>query len=237
MRKGAVFQINGDQHLTSLVQYGLDDYRDAGYSFCTPAIWNFYMRWFLPDELGIPAVDRPEHGYPNTGRYEDSFGNKNYVYAVGNPGKITIDRNARQNRYNNGQIRVSGFGFVTFDQKERTIGIDSWRFLADVEDPNPVRDQFPGWPHQISQFDNLGMGADNVLPEISVNRPDQLMQIRNEQTNELVQIYRIKGSTVQPKLHESGTFTIIIGENHSRKTITGLQTQNGENPEFFLVEL
>ena len=234
MRKGAVFQINGDQHLTSLVQYGLEDYRDAGYSFCTPAICNFYMRWFLPDELDIPVVDRPEHGYPNTGKYEDSFGNKNYVYAVGNPGKITVDR---ESRYNNAQIRASGFGFVTFDQNERTIDIDSWRFLADVEDPNPVRDQFPGWPHQISQFDNLGMGSENVLPEISVNQPNQVMQIWNEKTKELAQIYRIKGNTVQPKLHENGSFTVIIGENKKREAITGLQTKKGENPEKVLVEL
>ncbi len=234
MRKGAVFQINGDQHLTSLVQYGLEDYRDAGYSFCTPAICNFYMRWFLPDELGIPVVDRPEHGYPNTGKYEDSFGNKNYVYAVGNPGEITVDRDSR---YNHAQIRASGFGFVTFDQNERTIDIDSWRFLADVEDPNPVRDQFPGWPHQISQFDNLGMSADNVLPEISVNQPNQVMQIWNEKTGELAQVYRIKENTVQPKLHESGTFTIIVGEDENKEAVTGLKSQKGENPEKVLVEI
>jgi len=234
IRKVAAFHINGDQHLPTLVQYGLDDYRDAGWSFNTPAICNFYMRWFLPDERGVPVVDRPEHGYPNTGKYEDAFGNKNYVYAVGNPGKITVDR---ESRYNNAQIRSSGFGFVTFDQKQRTIDIDAWRFLADVENPNPVRDQFPGWPKQISQFDNLGLGAENVLPEISVNHPNQVMQIRNEDTDELEQIYRIKGNTVQPKLHENGTFTVIIGEDINKETITGLQTKKGENPEKVLVEL
>ncbi len=234
MRKVAAFHINGDQHLTTLVQYGLDDYRDAGWSFNTPAICNFYMRWFLPDERGVPVIDRPEHGYPNTGKYSDAFGNKNYVYAVGNPGKITVDR---ESRYNNAQIRASGFGFVTFDQKERTIDIDSWRFFADVENPNPVRDQFPGWPKQISQFDNLGLGAENVLPEISVNQPNQVMQIWNEKTRELAQIYRIKGNTVQPKLHESGTFTVIIGENKKREAITGLKSQKEKNPEKVLVEL
>ncbi len=87
MRKGAVFHINGDQHVPSLVQYGLKNYRDADWSFCTPAIAVMYLRWFLPDELGYPVVDRPEHNYPNTGKYTDAFGNKNYVYAIGNPGK------------------------------------------------------------------------------------------------------------------------------------------------------
>jgi phosphodiesterase/alkaline phosphatase D-like protein len=234
MRKGAVFHINGDQHVPSLVQYGLKNYRDAGWSYCTPAIAVMYLRWFLPDELGRPVTDRPEHNYPNTGKYEDAFGNKNYVYAIGNPGKNTVDR---ESRYNHAQIRSSGFGLVTFNQAERTILIDAWRFKADVENPNPVRDQFPGWPLQISQFDNLGLGADNVLPEISVNQPNQVMQIWNEKTGELAQIYRVKGNTVQPKLFENGTFTIIIGEDKNKEAVTGLQTKKGENPEKVLVEL
>ncbi len=234
MRKVAAFHINGDQHVPSLVQYGLDNYRDAGWSFCTPAITVGYQRWFLPDELGRPVVDRPEHGYPNTGKYQDAFGNKNYVYAIGNPGKITFDK---ESRYNQALIRSSGFGMITFDQIKRTILIDAWRFKADVENPNPVRDQFPGWPLEISQFDNLGLVADNVLPGISVNKPNQLLQIWNEKSAELVQIYRIKGNTVQPKLHESGTFIIIIGEGKAKEAITGLKTRKGKNPEKVLVEL
>lgn len=234
MRKGAVFHINGDQHVPSLVQYGLENYRDAGWSYCTPAIAVMYLRWFLPDELGRPVVDRPDHNYPNTGKYEDAFRNKNYVYAIGNPGKNTVDR---ESRYNHAQIRSSGFGLVTFNQAERTILIDAWRFKADVENTNPVRDQFPGWPKQISQFDNLGLGAENVLPEISVNQPNQVMQIWDEKTGELEQIYRIKGNTVKPKLHESGTFTIIVGEDKNKEAVAGLRTQKGENTEKVLVEL
>lgn len=234
IRKGAVFHINGDQHLPSLVQYGLDNFRDAGWSFCTPAIAVGYQRWFRPYELGIPVLDRPEHNYPNTGKYTDAFGNKNFVYAVGNPGTITSDK---ESRYNQALLRSSGFGFVTFNQTERTIKIDAWRFKADVENPNPVRDQFPGWPLEISQFDNLGLGAENVLPEISVSQPNQVMQIWNEKSGELAQIYRIKGNTVQPKLFENGTFTIIIGEGNNKDAVTGLQTKKGENPEKVSVEL
>jgi hypothetical protein len=234
IRKVAAFHINGDQHVPSLVQYGINDYQDAGWSFCTPAIAVGYQRWFRPDELGVPVLDRPEHNYPNTGKYTDAFGNKNFVYAIGNPGTITSDK---ESRYNQALLRSSGFGFITFNQSERTILIDAWRFKADVENPNPVRDQFPGWPKQISQFDNLGMGAENVLPEISVNQPNQVMQIWNEKTGELAQIYRIKGNTVQPKLFENGTFTVIIGEDKSKEAVTGLQTKKGENSEKVLVEL
>ncbi|MFV0590970.1 MAG: alkaline phosphatase D family protein [Draconibacterium sp.] len=234
MRKVATFHINGDQHVPSLVQYGLENYRDAGWSFCTPAIAVMYLRWFLPDELGRPVLDRPEHNYPNTGKYEDAFGNKNYVYAIGNPGKITVDKNSR---YSHAQIRSSGFGMVTFDQTERTILIDAWRFKADVENPNPIRDQFPGWPFKISQFDNLGQGAENVLPQFMLNKPNQLMQIWNEKTGELVQTFRLKGNTVQPKLFEGGTFKIIFGEDGTQKELAGQKTQKIENKEQIVVEI
>lgn len=228
MRKGAVFHINGDQHVPSVVQYGLTNFRDAGWSFCTPAIAVGYQRWFLPDELNYPVSDRPEHGYPNTGKYVDAFGNKNYVYAIGNPGKITMDK---ESRYNQALIRSSGYGIIIFDTADREIEINAWRFKADVDNPNPVRDQFPGWPLTISQFDNLGLGADNILPEISLNDKDQIIQIWNQSTGELSQIYRIKGNTVKPGLHEAGLFTVKIGESPNLKEIKNLKTQKNNNDE------
>ena len=234
MRKGAALHINGDQHVPSLVQYGLEDYRDAGWSYCTPAIAVMYLRWFLPDELGRPVLDRPEHGYPNTGKYTDAFGNKNYVYAIGNPGKNTIDRDSR---YNHAQIRSSGFGMITFDKDERTIKMDAWRFQADVENPNPVRDQFPGWPHTISQFDNFGKGTVNLLPMVEVNKPNQLIEVRKTSNNALIRIFRMKGNSFQVGLHHPGTFDIKVGEGENVKEFKGLSTQEGENPEKISVEL
>ncbi len=234
IRKGAALHINGDQHLPTLVQYGLDNYRDAGWSFNTPAICNFYMRWFLPDELDVPVLDRPDHGYPNTGKYQDAFGNKNYVYAVGNPGKITLDKSSR---YNNAQLRASGFGMITFNKEDRTIEMDAWRFQANVLNPNPVRDQFPGWPLKISQFDNFGLGAENILPVIMVNKENQLIRVVNEETSELAMIFRIQGNKVQPELLESGTFTVIIGEGDNVTEIKGLKTKTGENKEQINAEL
>ncbi len=234
MRKGAVFHINGDQHLPTIIQYGVEDYRDAGYSFCTPPISSIYVRWFLPDEVGYPVLDRPQHGYPNTGNYTDAFGNKNYVYAVGNPGDIITDRTSR---YNESQLRVSGFGMITFDQSERSISIDSWRFLADVENPNPIRDQFPGWPLKISQFDNFGFNAKNILPRITVNKPNQLVQVWNEKTGELVQVFRMKGTEIQPNLHESGIFTLIVGEEKTIEKITGIKSKLNNNEETISIEL
>lgn len=230
MRSIGAFQISGDQHVPSLVQYGVNNYRDANWSYCTPAIAVMYLRWFLPDELGQPVVGRPEHGYPNTGLYTDAFGNKNYVYAIGNPGKITIDRDSR---YTHAQIRSSGFGMVTFDQVSRDIHIDAWRFIADVENPNPIRDQFPGWPLTINQYDNFGEGANNYLPKIEVNKPNQIIEVRKVSTNDLIRIFRMKGNSVQVGLHHPGTFTINVGN----KSVGTFKTKSGKNPETFKVEI
>jgi len=234
MRKVGAFHINGDQHIASLVQYGLDNHRDAGWSYCTPAISVGYQRWFRPDELGLPVEDRPEHGFPNTGNYTDAFGNKNYVYAIGNPAPFVADM---ESRYNQAVLRASGFGMITFNKQEGLIDIDAWRFKADVKNPNPIRDQIPGWPFQITQNDNFGIGAEYMLPEISVNKPNQVIQIWNENTGEVVQIYRLKGGTVQPSLFENGTFTLIIGEGDNKQTLSGLKTQKGENTEKVSIEL
>ena len=117
--------------------------------------------------------------------------------------------------------------------KERTINIDSWRFIADVENPIPLRDQFPGWPLKISQFDNFGKGAENYLPEIVVNQPNQVIEVRKTETGDLIRIFRMKGNSVQVALHHPGTFTIKIGQ----KEIGSFETKQGANNQSVTVEI
>lgn len=154
LRKGMPLHINGDQHLTSLVQYGVEEQRDSCWSFCTPAISAGYPRWWRPDEVNMTHENRPSHGLPNTGEYIDSFGNKAYVYAVGNPvvGKAP-------NRYEKAHEKGSGFGMVTIDTEEKTYKLEAFRFLCDATAGNS-EDQFPGWPVTIHQKENAG---DNVV--------------------------------------------------------------------------
>lgn len=137
--------INGDQHLSSLVQYGVDQQRDAFWSYCTPAIAVGYPRWWRPDELGVPYENRPEHGLPDTGEYLDGFGNKIYVYAVGNPEVGTADH-----RYERAHQKGSGLGLVTIDPVAKTYRIDAFRFRVDATDGDPAS-QYPGWPVLIDQ--------------------------------------------------------------------------------------
>lgn len=154
MRPSMALHINGDQHLTTLSQYGVKKQRDSNWSFCTPAISVGYPRWWRPDEMGMPHENRPKHGNENTGEYLDGLGNKAYVYAVGNP-----IASKSKNRYERAHEKGSGFGFVTFDTEKKTYYLESFRFNVDATD-GKAGNQFPGWPVTIHQKENRG---ENVL--------------------------------------------------------------------------
>ncbi len=150
LRKSKALHINGDQHLTTLSQYGVDRQRDSNWSFCTPAIAAGYPRWWRPDEVNMPHQNRPKHGHDHTGEFLDGFGNKVYVYAVGNP-----EVGSKKNRYELAHQKASGFGLVTIDTEKKTYHLDCFRFLIDATDGN-AENQFPGWPVTIHQNENAG---------------------------------------------------------------------------------
>lgn len=150
LRKSKALHVNGDQHLATLVQYGVEGQRDGNWSFCTPAIAVGYPRWWRPDEVGMPHGNRPAHGLPNTGEYLDGLGNKVFVYAVGNP-----EVGTEPNRYDKAHQKGSGFGFVTIDPAAGTYRCEAFKFLVDATDGKP-ENQFPGWPLTIHQDENAG---------------------------------------------------------------------------------
>ncbi len=151
MRPSMALHINGDQHLASLVKYGVAEQRDGNWSFCTPAIAAGYPRWWRPDDSSMPHSNRPSHGLPNTGDYIDGFGNKVHVQAVGNPVVGTA-----MNRYQLAHEKGSGFGMITFDTANKTYHLECFRFLIDATDGKPTN-QFPGWPVTIEQKENGGV--------------------------------------------------------------------------------
>lgn len=207
IRKAYVYNIAGDQHLPSLTHYGIDNFRDAGWCYVTPAISVGYTRWFRPDDLNIPVSNRPVHGFPNTGEYTDAFGNKNFVYAIGN----AIDFKPVPNRFELAQAKTSGYGMILFDQESRDITAESWRFLADMSNPGPD-DQHPGWPFTVNQFDNYGREAKAWLPTLKINgKPDPVVEIINKNTGETEYIVRIKGNEFVPKVFSEDMFSVRIG--------------------------
>ncbi len=86
LRKGFAFHFAGDQHLATIFHHGVDEHRDAIWSFCVPSIANLYLRWWEPLK---PGKNR-EPGAPDyTGDHLDGFANKVTNYAAANPEKMT----------------------------------------------------------------------------------------------------------------------------------------------------
>ncbi len=141
IRKADAFMLAGDQHLATVIHHGIDDWRDAGYSFCVPSIVNYYPRKWLPLEKGKKSIsDALEH----TGDYFDGFGNKVTIHAYANPGKGMDGLEGHDKRVSSG---AAGHGIVRFNKKSRTITMECWPRFVDVT--NPKAKQFPGWPVTI----------------------------------------------------------------------------------------
>ncbi len=150
VRPSMALHINGDQHLASLIQYGVEKQRDSNWSFCTPAIAVGYPRWWRADEMEMPHENRPQHGLAHTGEFLDGLGNKIYVYSVGNP-----EVASKRPRYERAHQKGSGFGFVLIDTDEKTYTLNAFRFLCDPTD-EAADSQFLGWPLVIHQDENKG---------------------------------------------------------------------------------
>jgi hypothetical protein len=115
MRKGFAVHLAGDQHLGSTVQYGVDDWGDAGFALCVPSIANFWpRRWFPPQPGANRDPDKPRY----TGDFEDGFGNRITVYAVSNP--HTWGREPARLH-----DRAPGYGIARFYRHIRTISLET----------------------------------------------------------------------------------------------------------------
>jgi alkaline phosphatase D len=198
-RKAFATHIVGDQHLGSTVQYGVDDFRDAGYAIVSPATGNIWPRhWFPPAE----GKNRKPEWPKNYGDFEDGFGNKLTVFAVANPHKTEMEPTAHNEL-------STGFSLIKFNRLTHDIELANWPYYADPEKDKP----FPFWPVRISQLDNYGKLTTGWLPEVKVEGiTNPVIKIYREFTGELVYSLRIAGSSFQPKVFEMGNYRIEIGE-------------------------
>jgi len=216
IRRSFSFMIGGDQHLTTTVWHGIDDWRDAGWSFGVPSIANLYLRYWKPEEEGLNKD--ASMTLPYTGDYLDGFGNKITFYAHSNPG---TDSRTPTLLFN----RSAGYGVVEFNKTTRKITFAAWPRIVDPNEPGAT--PYPGWPITIDQQDNYGREPVNFLPTLEINgMVDPVVQIINEATGEVIYTLRIKGNTFKPKVFEPGTYTIKVGElgTNEETVITGVQS-------------
>lgn len=221
MRKGFAFHYAGDQHLPSIVHYGVDAWNDAGYAFCVPSIAAGYPRSWRADEEGRPVQNRLDPALPNTGEYLDGFGNHMTVHAIGNP-----EKERRRPVLQLLHDKASGYGLVRFNKADRSIMIECWRLIFDAANRQPG-DQFPGWPKTIALEDNYGREAAAYLPELHIRgATDPVVQIVDEKNGEVVYTLRIKGDAYRPKVFDKGAYSVKVSDPESgrEETLRGIQT-------------
>lgn len=203
MRKCFAFHICGDQHLSTIVRYGIDDWRDSNWAFCVPSIANLYPRWWAPKE---PPVHKLKGGYENTGDYYDGFGNKVTILAHTNPRKTGREPAELHDR-------MPGYGIVSFNKTTRQITIQCWPRMVDPTDPANKNRQYSGWPVTIDQLDNYGRKAFGYLPTIKTTGLDHpIVQVIDQQNDEIVYTIRANGSSFTPKVFKDGMYTVKISE-------------------------
>ena len=126
---GAV-HLGGDQHISTVIQHGIDEHRDGPWAFISPAIVNnYYSRWWWPEDEGPGKNPDPAWIQPWTSDYFDGFGNPITMVAYANPGE---------------RANGAGYGLVRFRRAEHEVTFERWPSNVDVTQEDA--DQFTGWP-------------------------------------------------------------------------------------------
>ncbi len=191
IRKAFALHIAGDQHLGSTVEYGLNEFGDAGFALCVPSISNVWpRRWYPP-----PSDQEP----PYKGNFLDGFGNKVTVYAVSNP--LYTGRQPAK-LYD----RATGYGIVRFRAADRKIIMENW-----PRDAHPLHDHpYPGWPVVIDQLQNYQPKNGIFIPKISSpSLKGSLLQIYDLQGNHVLTL-RAGSDSLRLSVPKSGKYRLHI---------------------------
>ncbi|PWJ54538.1 PhoD-like phosphatase [Dyadobacter jejuensis] len=217
IRRGYTLHLAGDQHIASVVRYGVDSHDDAGFAFAGPALNNIFPRRWWPD---LPKDHQPLPGKPSyTGKFEDGFKNKITLHAVASPRKTGLEPAIIHDR-------ATGYGIVKIDPTTRDITMECWKRSAD-----PAKDQangqYDGWPITVNQFDNYDRQAFEYLPELEVvDQQDAVVQVLNEGNGEVLYTLRLVGDKFRAKVFEEGSYTLRVGDPDKGiwKELKGLKT-------------
>ncbi|WP_373515034.1 alkaline phosphatase D family protein [Persicitalea sp.] len=203
IRRGFTLHLAGDQHLASVIRYGVDTHDDGSFAFAGPALNNVWPRRWWPT---LPPDHQPLPGKPRyTGKFEDGFKNKITVHAAANPRDTGLKPAIIHDR-------VTGYGIVKIDPSSRQITMECWKRSADPAQP-AADAQYEGWPMTIAQTDNYARKPYDFLPEIQVaDHADAVVQIINETTKTVEYTLRIKGDRFTPPVFEKAKYTVRVGE-------------------------
>lgn len=211
-RKGHAIMIHGDQHLATVVQHGVDEWNDAGFSFAGAGIFNGYPRLWAPKEVGKNR--RP--GSPNyTGEFLDGFHNKINVWAAANrmdkqfPEQIKSGANSMLDKLNNS---ASGYGIVKFHKPDQKITLESWPIYNAMSSDVSEYKMHEGWPITVSVDQQYNRKPIGFLPAIEMERKNFIVRVIKELSGDLVYARRVMGNIFRPKIFEKGTYLVEVGQ-------------------------
>lgn len=218
LRKAFATHLCGDQHLATLIHHGVNEWRDSIVSFASPAIVNYYVRWWDPLEEAVdPIVGELE----DLGGYRDAFGNKLTMlgYVNPDPGRI-YERDARGIHWG---PRAEGYGLVRFNKQTREITYEVWPRMVDVTsgDAKP----YAGFPVTLNQMENYGRFHAGYLPEIIVDGVDEpVFEVIDESSGETVYTIRANEPRFRPHVfHLFTTYTVrVSGQPGPVRVLPGL---------------
>ena len=148
IREANAIMITGDLHFASLVQQGIDNWEDAGWSFTLPSASTNTHRFWRPKVAGQNRLP----GMPDyTGRYLDGWGNKMTIWAAVNPGTVNIeDPYTGEGKRTLEYIRktTQGYGIVRFNKSESSVTFEAWPVYGNFSGPEG-REQYPGFPRTV----------------------------------------------------------------------------------------
>jgi hypothetical protein len=198
-RRCAALHVCGDQHLGSTMQYGVDQWNDAAFAFCSPALSNIFPRHWYPQQPG----KNPNSDFPrSSGEYTDGFGNKMTVHAFFNPQQsgprpdLLMDRSP-------------GFGIIEMDRQTHTVTLTLWPRRVDPRAPGarPAH----GWPLTIQQLDNGWSSCQWVLPALRAEGlRDFCVEVREEGSGEWLYTLRIAGEEFSAPVRRKGSYSVRV---------------------------
>ncbi len=191
MRRARAFQVAGDQHLGSTVQYGVDSFRDAGFAFVVPSIANIWPRRWFPPEIS-PTRDPSKSWY--TGDHLDGFGNHMTVLAVANP----VDSGKKPSALYD---RTPGYGIIRMNKVTREVVFEAWPRWVDPSEPGAR--PFADWPITFNQADGDGRQAASYL--VALEYPEGLapaIEVTDMTLKEHVYSFRPAGTSYLPPVYD-----------------------------------
>lgn len=212
IRRASACHLCGDQHLSVVVQHGIEAFRDGPFGFTSPAIVNsYYARWWEPADHQPGGNPIPNSPLPYTGDYLDGLGNRITMLAYANPEFERIQDMKAQQRNPRAKL-ADGYGLIRFHKGARTIRFECWPRYADLAQGDAA--QFTGWPITIRVEDNDGRKPTGYLPPlkfVGISKP--VLQVVRESDGEVLYTRRVAENPYRPPVFGEGTYTVKVGRD------------------------